>query len=922
VESSTHEPDDGVRDSQRSSGDVDPTVRVDEPPDASPTAAAPVGLGRYIVVEQVGAGGMGRVLRAYDPKLRREVALKLLRASMRESQGEARMIREAQAMARLSHPNLVPVYDVEQDGEAVFLAMEYVEGGTLKTWLAEQPRSWRDIVAVFVEAGHGLAAAHAAGIVHRDFKPTNVMIGTDGRVRVMDFGLARGVTVADAESSDDHDPSVAATELTEAGTVIGTPPYMAPEQHGGTDIGPASDQYAFCVAMYEALFGIRPFRGNDLRELVRAKLRGIPDAPAGGAPRVPKWLHAAVVRGLAVEPTARWPSLVALLVALDRGQARARNRRVLMGIGAAGIVTASVVLVHQLDVRRRTAACEQAGAGIAEVWNDDTRSTLRAALIATGVTYAATTADKIMPWLDRQAQAWQHARTEACLDADVRAVWDVDMLDRSLWCLDERRMELDALIRELSQADATAVQRAVAAAAGLARIDGCRDAGFLVRLPSPPLEQRDEVRDIREQLARASALERTGEYTDAAVLAHEARERAEALPWPPLVAVARLREGGLQRQQGEFAAAERILVDAYLDAGRVGAWDVATQAASDLVFVVGHLLARHDDGLAWGRHAEVAAAHGTDPEGLYASGLLNHIAMVHLDKGDFPQARALQEQSVGMLEAALGPDHPDVANVLINLGNVHYATGEFARTQAIDERALAIYEQAFGPDHPDVATTLNNLANAVDELGETTRARELHQRALGIREAALGPDHPDVAQSLLNLANAYYAQGDRAQARKLLERAVAILETSLGPDHPFVATGVDNLATMHFDAGEYGPARELYERALAARERALGPDHPDVAQTLISIAAVHATESDRASALALAERAVAIYDRHEGVQDNEPTARYALAKAIVAAHGDRARARRMAEQARDAWRATGGNPDMLRDVEAWIADLE
>ena len=886
-----------------------------------PAAAVPSQLGRYIVLEQVGEGGMGRVFRAYDPKLRREVALKLLMAPAGESEGAARTVREAQAMARLSHPNLVPVYDVEQDGDAVFIAMEYVEGDTLRSWLDRGQLSWREVVAAYVGAGRGLAAAHAAGIVHRDFKPSNAMIGSDARVRVMDFGLARGVSVTENHDADDLAPVFAElAEVTRTGTIIGTAAYMAPEQHDGGAVVAASDQYAFCVALFEALFGERPFVGADLTALIEVKRRGVPQVPVAAARDVPQWLRAAVVRGLAVEAGKRWPTMDALLEVLERGQARARTRRVLTGVGALVLGGAAVAVVVQLEQRQRIQACMDAGASISTVWDNDVRTRLRAALVATGVSHAATTADKVMPWLDAQAAAWQHARTEACLDEDVRGRWDADTLDRALWCLDERRMELQALVSELVDADAAVVHRAVTAAAGLDSIEACRDAGLLERLPRPPpAESRDSIQAVRVELSRARALRRTGAYAEGLALARSAHQHSERLGWPPLKVAAGARVAGLLERQGAYEQAEQVAAQAYFEAARIGAWDTAADVAVDLILVVGSRRARHADGFVWGRHAEVALGYAADPQGLREADRVANLAGVHNASGEYAQARTLYERAIAIYENALGPEHPVLGLTLSNLANVYAATGEYTQAQARHERAVAISEKALGADHPEVAATLGNFANLYSAIGESGRARTLRERVLVISERALGSAHPDVAKALVNLANAHAATGEHVPAVALYERALAILVKAVGPNHPDVATCLEGLANVDSATGEYAQARTRYERALAIREATHGLEHPDVAKSLNNLAVLHDAAGEYAQARTLHERALAIRDKALGPDHPQVAASLNNLALVLSATGEYARAGTLQERAVAIYEKAFG-PDHP-DVAACLNDL-
>lgn len=297
----------------------------------------PVKAGRYVILEAIGRGGLGEVHAAYDPELDRKVAIKLVRAGIEAWDDlERRMLREAQAMAKVRHPNVVAIHDVGRFRDQVFIAMELVEGRTLSAWMREQPRTWMEVRDVFLQAGRGLAAVHDAGLVQRDFKPANVLVGNDGVVKVLDFGLARAVAEQRGERAalGGSGPSLLDEELTRAGVVAGTPAYMAPEQAFGEHVDAAADQFAFCVAMYEALWGERPFPGTDLAERQRAIEAQQLDPPA----TVPTWLRLAVLGGLATEPHARHPSMHALLAELDRD--RKRRTRTWIAVGVAALLSA------------------------------------------------------------------------------------------------------------------------------------------------------------------------------------------------------------------------------------------------------------------------------------------------------------------------------------------------------------------------------------------------------------------------------------------------------------------------------------------------------------------------------------------------------------------------------------------------------
>ena len=297
------------------------------------------GVGRYVILSRVGQGGMGVVYAAYDPDLDRKVALKLMLAEFSAGpEGRAQLLREAQAMAQVAHPNVVTVHDVGALGERVWVALEFVDGQTLSSWLRSAAQGWREVLAMFLHAGQGLVAVHEAGLVHRDLKPDNIMIGRDGRVRIMDFGLARRTRGAAADPSlsvvaHRLDARVEAT-LTHAGRVIGTPLYMAPEQWQDGETDARTDQFALCVALWGALYRAHPFEHSTLLKLAGAVIEGKLEEPPASA-RVPRWLHRILARGLEREPARRWDSVSDLLDALRKGQAQARIRR--LGVGLVGL---------------------------------------------------------------------------------------------------------------------------------------------------------------------------------------------------------------------------------------------------------------------------------------------------------------------------------------------------------------------------------------------------------------------------------------------------------------------------------------------------------------------------------------------------------------------------------------------------------
>ena len=874
-------------------------------------------LGRFVLLHRLGAGGMGVVFKAYDPELDREIAIKVLHHDRSGSlaEQERSLKREAQAMARVNHPNVVAVYEAGRQGDQLFVAMELVHGRTLRQWLDSKRRTVSEILRVFLQAGEGLAAAHGRGLVHSDFKPDNVLVDDDQRVRVLDFGLARvGKTgwAEATEASEEHRTSESVATVKTA--IAGTPGYMAFEQATGGFVDERTDQFAFCVALYEALWRERPFPTDSWSDYHRALSADRPPEVPRGA-RAPRGLRRVVQRGLMRDPEARWPSMRTLLdeiQSVQRHQKRRHLRRGVTSLVVLGLGFAAYDGWRTLDRRNRTAACRVAGAGISDVWNDEARQTLRASLSSSEVGYAAVTADKVMPWLDDYALAWQAARTEACLDADVHGTWTPDLLERGLWCLNERRTELEMLLTELSRRDVRSVENAVQAAAGLGRVEPCRDADLLRRLPSPAQDQREEVRAVRAELSRAAAMRRTSAYEEGIAVAREALRRAEVLEWAPLVAEARLALGDLLERTGAFPESEKMLETAYFAAAGSGATEMATMAAEELAFLVGHELARHEDGLRWSQHAEVGLASLPDVAQTRMSAHISNLAYIHQAMGSHAEARSLLERALALREEVLGAEHPEVARSLNNLAVVYEAGGSYEDARALYERALSVNEHTFGPNHPEVGTTLNNLGVVHYALGAYPQARDLLERALELREQALGADHPQVATTLNNLATLHHAQGAHAEALKTFERVKEIMERTLGPDHPDVANVLNNLAGVHYAVNSLEEAKVRHEQALAIREKAFGPEHPHVAISLSNLGGVQFAMGAYEQAKALHERSLHIYEKT--IDPDHPLVAIALNNLAETLHktGAHEEARRLFERARGIVEKTQGSehPDL------------
>jgi tetratricopeptide (TPR) repeat protein/predicted Ser/Thr protein kinase len=841
-------------------------------------------LDRYLVLGKLGQGGMGTVLKAYDESLDRAIAIKLLHSEAAERHA-LRLQREAQALAKLSHPNIVHVYEVGESQGQWFIAMELVPGQTLRQWGQQATRTWREHVKVYLQAGEGLAAAHAAGLVHRDFKPDNVMLGDDGRVRVMDFGLARfdepEAAVPDSSSEGDADEPTSGTKalgtpLTRTGVLLGTPRYMAPEQWLGKPADVRTDQFSLCVALWEALYGEPPFAGASANELSAQVLAGRRRPPAKDR-RVPGRLQRACERGLSVDPYARWPSMEALLGELRTLAAPRRARWM-----AASMTVGLLAVGAGLGLERYAAwasRCAGARAHLEGIWDDERKQQVGAAILATELAYAADTWERVEQRLDQHAEAWVAKHTEVCEATRVQEEQSEEEMSLRMSCMLDRKLELRAAVGVLAAADVTVVENAVELVAGLRGLSRCDDLEALRAEVPPPEDPQaaQEVEALREQLAKLEAQEKAGVYVQPLEEVERVVERAIALGSPPRVAEATLRRGSLREKNGRYAEAEKDLTEAYVLAVEHRHEHVALEAVKPLGHVVGYRENRPAEGSVWGQAAmAVAKRSGEDIE---------------------------------------------IAEVLGNMSSLFLAQGDYEQGKLHQERALQIEEKVLGPDHPQVAVALNNLGLTLFVRGEREQARLHIERGLRVTEEALGPDHPNVAQGLKSLGTVLHSQGEREQAKLHIERALQIEEKVLGPDHPDVAATLNNLGAILHMQGEQEQAKLHIERALQIWEKTLGPDHPDLASSLIALCFVALAQDDFAAVEAHATRALTIREASNVGPELIAEARFMLARPLWNDEPQRVRAYELAKQARDAWAALGkGHEERLVEVEAWLAE--
>ncbi|WNG13274.1 tetratricopeptide repeat protein [Cystobacter fuscus] len=809
--------------------------------DAPPVAQ----VGRYVLLKQLGQGGMGVVYSAYDPDLDRKVALKLLQADgqLDAEAARARLLREAQAMARVTHPNVVPIHDVGMWGEHVFLAMEMADEGTLSGWL-EKERPWREVLEVFLAAGRGLLAAHEAGLVHRDFKPANVLLGRGGRVYVTDFGLARKVGEGlvpeeplpeQAEGLVPPERRMLDTTLTRSGVVMGTPNYMSPEQYRGSDIDARSDQFSFCVALYWGLYRKRAFETSRMRafvtsrrreELAPARTQTLDVAPAPLAKRapeadliqepprdskVPAWVRQALMRGMSLEPQERFASMRELLEALSQERRRVQRQRWAAAACVAGVGLSVVGGV----VYQQSQVCTGADALMAEVWEPDSGATLDKAFQATGRPGAGEMAARVTRVLEQYAADWKRQSTEACEATRVREVQTEELLSQRVVCLDRRLQDMRAVVGVLADADAKLVDRSLDTVYALPALSECADVESLAaqqRLPVDPT-RRAEIARLGGELAGVKAMLDAGRYRPALEKGFALEAPVLATGHLPLIAELRYDLGALQSNLGASAESERLLTQAFFDAESGRADRLKVTIANRLNFVEDKQ--KHfTQAESWAGLGEATLRRlGGDPA--LEADLLTNRANSAITQEHYAEARALLEKARALQEKALPPGHPKRARTLFQLGRVLLDMNERPRAVALLEEALQQTRAAVGPLHPDTGRRHGLLAGLLLEMGQPERALEHARAVVAAHTAAFGENSPQVASALDGVGQCLLKLGRAEESLTTFERALALKRAALAADDEDLQYSYDGVGQALMRLGRTREAIEPLRRAVA-----------------------------------------------------------------------------------------------------------
>lgn len=902
-------------------------------------------VGRYVILEPLGRGAMGLVFTAYDPQLERAVALKVLRPEIDDAgpaRAGSRLRREAQAAAKLRHPNVVTIYECGEVDGLSYIAMERIDGDNLRQWLRAGPRHWRDILAVFKQAGEGLAAAHRANILHRDFKPDNVLVDSRGRAKVVDFGLAKAsdapTPTLDPEAAQEDSEALSSEVLsgevlsgevlTRTGTILGTPAYMAPQQHLAQPVDARADQYAWCVALWEALHGSRPFVADTVRELGEHKRKM---TLSSARQRVPRWLQAAMLRGLRPDPAQRFSSMDELLHQVDRRPKM--RRRLALGVAGAAVLTmigAGAFLSGR--AQRVASVCDTSG--LDRVWSADRAEALRRAFEQSSVAYAGPTADVVVRELDAWAQRWREAGLEVCeaqqtqqtqqakQTQQTRAPEDSSVPERVALrrrCLDRKAQSAAALLTTLEDVDLKLIQRAPRMVAALPEPARCLRSATQLRRSLASSDDPERQRQLDEAdalLVDAWALGQAARYVEARDLARNAVEQATALDAPKLHARALYQQGNATERLGEFDEAEALLRRATATSERAGLDLVAAEAMVTLVHVVGASGA-DADAAAW--LAELARSKiervGGAPK--LSRQLENNLAAVAYTASDVEGALEHQRRSIELGATVYAEDSLELAINRDNLAALLLAAGLAQEAIEVGSASLAIVTRHLGPNHPQLAQMNGNLSSAFYIQGQYARALIHADESVRLLEQA-GVETPFLAHAHNNRGN-ILSQIDRLdEARKALDRALEIHERLHGEEHPNVAMALDNLGSIERELGEATTAKPRHERALAIRSLA-GEDNPRLFYSYSGLGLAELELGEYEAAREHLEAAVQAYERGlaDGIAKGE--AQLGLVRAL-AALDEKVRARELASAARAELGEGPEVAELVAALDAWLTE--
>ena len=871
----------------------------------------PVEIGRFRVLDRIGAGGMGIVYAAWDPQLERRVAIKVVRLANDEERARKRLLAEARAAARLSHPNVVTVHDAGTADGRVWVAMEFVEGETLGDWTTT-PRQPREVLEVFREAGRGLRAAHQAGLVHRDFKPANVLLSRDeaGRLRaqVADFGLA-AVTepVRDAPASESSE----LTGLTREGELLGTPAYMSPEQHLGDAADARSDQYSYCVALYQALHGHLPFEGDSVAQLREAVLGG--KLPRGRVGRVPRRIDSALARGLSRDPSERFADMKALLDELAPRSSRARIAAAAVVLGSVAAVAAASATVEPLGAL--ATPCEELDAPWASSLAHDLLPRLRDALATADVPAAAAIASAATSGLQTYHDRWLDSRTRVCRATHVDGAQSEALLDLRMGCLDVRRREVVAMARVIvADPGPSVVNAAVDAIEQIDPPERCEEA---TPDRNSPLLEGEEVTELREELLELQAKFRLQRYREGLERSRELVAKVRPLGHRRLLGLSLELLVAFASRTGKVDEANAHAQEALTLAIESRQPDLAADLAGGLVWLEGYVKGDYAAAerlgalaLAWANAADYPRARAT---------IVDNLGVVAFLAGD-PALAERRHREAMTIEEPLREAYPatrvrhaiNLSAALIEQGNVD----KVAEAQTILQDAIALARRTYGDDHPSLASLLHNYAlRQGTEYGCTHHMDDL-ERALAIKIANFGDNAVPVATTLSAVSVCRSTRGKYDAAAEGFAKVVEIRVRVGGPSNPQLRNTYLSWGRAEYERSDLTRAEELYREAEEVIRQSDGADSTQMHWVRFRLAEVTAARGDLDAAVEQVQAALELAEGSDPFPGDTATYRLALAQMLWEDEPERALA--LARRAADALADQPTEAELLAKTRAWL----
>jgi tRNA A-37 threonylcarbamoyl transferase component Bud32/tetratricopeptide (TPR) repeat protein len=904
---------------------------------------------RYTVLEMLGRGGMGEVYAVYDSKLDRKVALKVLRHTKEDY--ALRLAREAQAMARLSHPNVVAVFDTGSVDGRVCVAMEFVQGQTLRAWQRARIRPWAEILRMYIDAGQGLAAAHAAGLVHRDFKPDNVLVSEAGVVKVTDFGLARAVTSAttpwtpsgDAVSfpstsspvvdvppnasspamEDSSHAPVLTSAVTESGELLGTPGYMAPEQCLQEEIDERTDQFAFCVALYEAVYGQKPFP-SDVTESVQAMLADQVKAPPKGT-KVPAHIHRALLRGLASNKSDRHPRMLALLEELSREPTK-RRRQVAGAVAAVVAMAVGAVWLNRTIHERSSQLCAGSEAEASEVWNADVQGRIERAMLATNLPYAADVWRRTRGAIDAYMVGWTATHEQTCRATRIDGHQPEQVMIVRMACLGQRHEEVRALTKVLEAADGDVLSKAVQAAVALPSVETCKDVTSLLSIEPEPGDpaSRSQLDSIRKGLATVRAEYEAGKYAPARAEAALLVERARRVGYHPVTGEALLwlaqamAKVGVPRAQCIEQSQEAV---AEADSGRD---DLLRAEAASKTMDWYTSQGQFKEAEAWsaviGSALRRTSSNGEKDYEIHRAEWLKEQCYLLFKQRQLDQAvRPCQEAWEILSKSAVSDS---VVEMSVTVTGVYAALGRREEAERIATATDDKIIHTLGEEHPARLVSLNGRAYIAGLSFDYKTSGALALQAVRLGEkVAPGDRRTTVAQ--INACDALGRTGNASGGLPYCDLAIAGALKAFGADSDYTAEARSSKGTALLALERYPDAVAEYEETVRVFEKIGATKHPTVVGALGGIGRAQLAMGQPGRAVATLERALAIAETIELSTPNDKVigavVRFALARALASTGGAPDRIDHLTSASVEVYRSLGLE-QQAREVADW-ADM-